>query len=104
MEKAIDLYTDYLLSSFGQVMVTGLSNLLDNSTSHDRITHMLSGCVCGSKDLWVSGPNWTNCRYSLNSLDKRPQSRDCHLQIRLYKQGRFYGRNVSDKQRFGTFR
>ena len=28
MEKEMDLYTDYLLSSFGQVTATGLSSLL----------------------------------------------------------------------------
>jgi IS4 transposase len=52
MNKEMDLYTDYLLSSFGQVTATGLSNLLEGSISHDKITRMLSGHEYGSKDLW----------------------------------------------------
>jgi hypothetical protein len=52
MTKEMDLYTDYLLSSFGQVSATGLSNLLDNSVSHDKITRMLSIQSATSKDLW----------------------------------------------------
>ena len=48
----MDLYSDYLLSSFGQVTATGLSNVLDGSVSHDQITRMLSGHAYGSKDLW----------------------------------------------------
>jgi len=52
MNKEMDLYSDYLLSSFGQVTATGLSNLLDNSVSHDKITRMLSGKEYNSKDLW----------------------------------------------------
>jgi hypothetical protein len=52
MEKEMDLYTDYLLSSFGQVTATGLSSLLDGSVSHDKITRMLSGGEYDSKALW----------------------------------------------------
>jgi len=48
----MDLYTDYLLSSFGQVSSTGLSALLDGSVSHDKITRMLSGQADCSKSLW----------------------------------------------------
>ena len=48
----MDLYTDYLLSSFGQVTATGLSNLLDGTVSHDKITRLLSGQEFTSKDLW----------------------------------------------------
>src|SRR5215510_10301280 len=52
MEKMMDLYTDYLLSSFEQVTATGLSNLLEGSLSHDKITRVLSGRAYTSKDLW----------------------------------------------------
>jgi hypothetical protein len=52
MKNLMDLYTDYLLSSFGQVTATGLSNLLNGSVSHDKITRMLSGEEFSSKDLW----------------------------------------------------
>lgn len=54
MENIQDLYTDYLLSSFGQVTSTGLSSVLDGSVSHDRITRHLSGGAFGGKELWLS--------------------------------------------------
>ncbi|MDT7828262.1 transposase [Pricia sp. S334] len=54
MENIEDLYTDYLLSSFGQVTSTGLSSLLDGSISHDKITRHLSGGASGGKELWLS--------------------------------------------------
>jgi Transposase DDE domain len=53
MEKMLDLYTDYLLSSFGQTSATGLSNLVDGSIQHDTITRFLSNSNFTSKDLWV---------------------------------------------------
>jgi len=52
MNNLIDLYTDYLLSSFSQATATGLSKLLDNSVSHDKITRFLSKQDFDSKDLW----------------------------------------------------
>jgi hypothetical protein len=52
MEKVMDLYTDYLLSSFSQVTATGLSDLLEGTVSHDKITRLLSGQKYDSKDLW----------------------------------------------------
>ena len=52
MDKKMDMYTDYLLSSFGQVTATGLSQLLEGSVSHDQITRMLSNHSYCSKDLW----------------------------------------------------
>ena len=52
MQDKLDLYTDYLLSSFGQTSATGLSRLVDGDLSHDSITRFLSGNNFGSKDLW----------------------------------------------------
>jgi hypothetical protein len=52
MKKEMDLYSDYLLSSFGQVTATGLSGLLSGALSHDKITRMLSPDEYSSKDLW----------------------------------------------------
>lgn len=52
MEDTLDLYTDYLLSSFGQASSTGLSRLLDEAVSHDKISRFLSGNEFGSKALW----------------------------------------------------
>ncbi|MDR2824574.1 MAG: hypothetical protein LBB41_05185 [Prevotellaceae bacterium] len=52
MNKEMDLYSDYLLSSFGQVTATGLSKLLDGTLSLDKIARTLSGEGFNSKDLW----------------------------------------------------
>jgi hypothetical protein len=54
MENSLDLYTDYLLSSFNQVTATGLSVLMDGAISHDRITRLLSRNCFDSKDLWLA--------------------------------------------------
>ena len=50
--KLFDLYTDYLSVSTSQVTATGLSNILDNEISHDKITRFLSSEEFKSKDLW----------------------------------------------------
>lgn len=50
--KILDLYTDYLISSFGQTTATGMARLLDNKMSHDKITRFLSSREFTSKDLW----------------------------------------------------
>jgi hypothetical protein len=53
MTKAtIDLYTDYLLSSFGAATATGLSGMVQGEVSHDQVTRLLSGQDYTSKDLW----------------------------------------------------
>lgn len=39
--KLLDLYTDYLIGSFGAITATGLSEATDGTISHDRITRML---------------------------------------------------------------
>jgi hypothetical protein len=53
MDKlALDLYTDYLISSFAQVTATGLSTLLGGSLSHDRISRSLNSEILTSADLW----------------------------------------------------
>jgi hypothetical protein len=51
MQDKLDLYTDYLLSSFGQTSATGLSCLVDGEISHDLVTHFLSGNDFNSKTL-----------------------------------------------------
>ena len=52
MQDKLDLYTDYLLSSFGQTSATGLSRLVDGDISHDSISRFLSGNEFTSKTLW----------------------------------------------------
>lgn len=48
----IDLYTDYLLSTFGAATATGLSGMVDAEVSHDKVTRFLSAQDYTSKDLW----------------------------------------------------
>jgi len=49
----LELYTDYLISSFGQTSATGLSKLLDGEISHDAITRILSKELLTPKDYWL---------------------------------------------------
>jgi len=51
-DKLLDLYTDYLISSFGQVTASGLARLLEGEVSHDQITRFLSSEPKRSADLW----------------------------------------------------
>jgi len=51
--KLLDLYSDYLISAFGQTTATGLSALLDGEISHDQMQRSLAGEEQGSADLWV---------------------------------------------------
>lgn len=48
----LDLYTDYLIASFGPTTATGLSRLLDGQISHDQVTRFLSDRLKTSADLW----------------------------------------------------
>ena len=52
MDDIAEIYSDYLIASFGLTTATGLSKLLEGQISHDRITRFLSGKVKTSKDLW----------------------------------------------------
>ena len=53
MDKPLlDLYADYLISSFGPTTATGLSHLLQAHLSHDKITRFLSETPYTSADLW----------------------------------------------------
>lgn len=48
----LDIYTDYLISSFGQATATGLSRMLDGQISHDKVTRSLAGESKTSAHLW----------------------------------------------------
>jgi hypothetical protein len=52
MQEMLDLYSDYLLASFGATTATGLSKLLDGHGSHDQVTRYWSGRKQPSADLW----------------------------------------------------
>ena len=51
-KKLLELYSDYLLSSFGATTATGLSALLEGAISHDRVTRFLSQADYDAKTLW----------------------------------------------------
>ncbi len=48
----LDIYTDYLICSFGQASATGLARLLDHEISHDSVTRFLSSEPKSSAALW----------------------------------------------------
>ncbi len=51
--KAImDLYTDYLICNMGLATATGLSNILENQISHDKITRFINAVDSDPKLLW----------------------------------------------------
>ena len=50
--EMIDLYSDYLITNFGQATATGLSSVLNGEISHDSITRFLSDRELTSKDYW----------------------------------------------------
>jgi IS4 transposase len=49
----LDLYSDYLLYSNGQTTATGLSKVLEDEISHDKITRFLSSEYFDGKALWM---------------------------------------------------
>jgi SRSO17 transposase len=49
--RLLDLYTDYLLVSFGATTATGLARLLPE-ISHDQVTRFLAHKELTDKDLW----------------------------------------------------
>lgn len=50
--KTFDLYIDYLIASTSYTTATGLSRVLNNDISHDKITRCLSEEMLTSNDLW----------------------------------------------------
>ena len=42
-KEQLELYTDYLLSTFGYATATGLSEMVNGQFSHYHITRFLSG-------------------------------------------------------------
>lgn len=50
-DQILDLYSDYLLASFGQTSATGMARLITH-LSHDQITRFLAGKEFDNKDLW----------------------------------------------------
>jgi len=52
-KQHLELYTDYLLSTFGYATATGLSRMVEGQVTHDQITRFLSAEELTSKDLWA---------------------------------------------------
>lgn len=52
MQTNLDLYTDYLLSSFGQTSATNRARLMDDQISHDEVTRFLSQSHPIGQTLW----------------------------------------------------
>ena len=48
----LELYSDYLLSTFSHTTATGLSAMTGGEVSHDKITRFLSGEELDSATLW----------------------------------------------------
>lgn len=48
----LDLYSDYLITSFSQVSATRMSQALDQNISHDTITRSLVEKKLTEKDYW----------------------------------------------------
>jgi len=54
MEKAfLELYTDYLMSSFSYTTATGLSVMSEGKISHDKVTRFLSSEDFSPSSLWT---------------------------------------------------
>ena len=51
-KKILDLYTDYLISSFGPTTATGVSKLMKGEIRHDQVSRMLASQKMTSKDWW----------------------------------------------------
>lgn len=52
-KELLDIYSDYLISSFSYTTATGLSRVLDNQITHDQITQFLAARDYTSRDLWL---------------------------------------------------
>ena len=51
-KELLDIYSDYLISAFGQTTGTGLAELLGGSVSHDQIQRLLGKEEMSAADLW----------------------------------------------------
>lgn len=51
-KQLLEIYTDYLMSSFSYTTATGLSMMVEGEISHDKVTRFLSSRDFTSTDLW----------------------------------------------------
>ena len=52
MNKLLDIYSDYLLSSLSLTTATGLAAMVNGSVSHDQVSRFLAGEQRTSADWW----------------------------------------------------
>jgi hypothetical protein len=55
-KKLLELYSDYIISSFGQITATGLSRALSGEITHDKVTRFLTKEELDSKKLAILAP------------------------------------------------
>lgn len=86
MDEIAEIYSDYLIASFGLTTATGLSNLLGGEISHDKITRFLSSRLKTSKDLWQFVKPFvreieiaTACLIIDDSIEEKPYTDENHL-------------------------
>ena len=58
MEKMLDLYSDYLLSSFQQTTATGYTHLTDGDVSHDKVSKFLNKKTMAQKNYGKKSSLW----------------------------------------------
>jgi hypothetical protein len=51
-KELLDIYSDYLISAYGQTTGTGLAELLGGNVSHDQIQRLLSKEQFSAAELW----------------------------------------------------
>ncbi len=51
-EEMLELYSDYLISSFSYTTATGLSRMVDGAICHDKVTQFLSSEDLDAATLW----------------------------------------------------
>ena len=53
MNKLLDIYIDYIISSFGATTATNLSRFETSEISHDQVTRRLTQSYFSSSYLWL---------------------------------------------------
>jgi len=51
-DELLDVYSDYLICSFGQATATGLEAVMEGAVSHDQISRALNSKKRTGADYW----------------------------------------------------
>ena len=81
-KELLDIYMDYLISSFDLTTGTGLSRLLDGVISHDRIQRFLASPAKSGKDLWKAKSAKDRVYIANYSIPINPGRQADHIIIR----------------------